>query len=585
MAETVPPIDYTSRDAPSIRDDMIRVIPNYAPEWTDHNASDPGVAILNILAGKLDALHYYVDRMAAESFRGTCVKRESMVKIMRLLGYELRSVVPASADVVFSFEAQSAPFTIPAGTKVQTVAAQDREPVIYETTADVVVPALATTAAASVVEGETSGDDVGVSTGANYQSFDIEDTIIVEGSLQIYVDEGAGEVLWSAELSGTSAGTDTHYRLERNADDTITIYFGDGDKGKVPAPTATIRAVYRLIQGDRGGAGVYGNVGAGKIRVVVDTILSDVGTRITAEVTNALSAAGGEPRETLEEARRNGPDFALRNQRVVTPSDYKSEAESFGGIAKARVLQGTSGDPCCACNLNVYVAPTGGGVASTALKDDLLACLETKKMVGTCLEIQDPTYVNIDVAGTAYIASNADLNTVRDLLVDQIAEYFSLDNPYADFGLDLILGELFAFVIPNVDGLNYIDFDQVTRQPVAELDTWNGDGAFSAITVYENVKAQTWTVTFISETEFSVQGSRSGIQANGVLDSVYTSDDNEISFQISSGANPNLVGDLATFETSNYFGNVPIGSTEIMQQGRINLTYVVVPSNSSASSC
>ena len=582
-AVNVPPLDYSSRDQEAIREDLIRAIPYYTPDWTDNNPTDPGIVLLSLLAGGLDVLHFYIDRMAAESYLPTAVKRESVVKLLRLIGFELRSVVPASADVTFTLSPISSPVTIPAGTKVQTVASENQEPIVYETAAALVFAALATSGTVSVVEGEAGDEELGDSNGVAYQEFPIEAVIIVEGSLEIFVDEGAGEVLWTAVGSFVDSGpTSTVYRAERNADDTVTIFFGDNLQGKIPAATSSVRAVFRLITGNRGG--VFGNVGAGKISTLIGTVLSDAGTGVTFEVTNPTQASGGEDRQSIEEAKRLGPASLLALNRAVTPSDYKTLAEQFGGVAKAKVIQGTSSDACCACNIDLFIAPTGGGTASTALKDDILDFFEDKKMVGTCIEIEDPTYVAIDLAGTTFIASNVNFQDTQALVNNTIAEFFSLDGEFADFGGDMYLGNLFA-AIENIDGVDHVDLDKATRRPVPVLETWQGDTAFSLIAPGTTAKDETWTVTFLSPTTFSCQGSVSGLQQDGTVGALYTSDDGEISFTLTAGSTPNQIGDVATFLVSKLFGNVPISPTEIMERGTVTMGFAVVPASGAASSC
>ena len=202
----VPAIDYTTRAFLEIRADMIRSIPLVIPEWTDHNPSDPGIAFLTITAGALDVLHFYVDRAAGEMFLPTAVKRESVVKILKLINFELRSVVPATVDVTFSLQ-QTLPndVFIPEGTKIQTVAFEQGEPVVFETASDLTILSGNLEGDVSAIEGESDSEDLGVSTGQAFQSFPIEATIVVEGSLDILVDEGSGFTLWTCRMVLRSA--------------------------------------------------------------------------------------------------------------------------------------------------------------------------------------------------------------------------------------------------------------------------------------------------------------------------------------------------------------------------------------------
>ena len=583
MVTRVPTLDYTSRDREAIREDLLRSIPYFAPEWTDHNDTDFGIVLLTQLAAHLDVLHFYVDRMAAESFVTTAVKRESIVKLLRLIGFELRSVVPATADVTFTLEVPlTDPVTIPLGTKVQTVASENLAPTVFETTANLVIPAFSLTGTVSVEEGQTDDESLGTSSGQAFQEFPVAAVIIIEGSFDLFVDEGAGEVQWTEITSFVnSSPTDTHYRLERGADDTLTVFLGDGLQGKIPAPTSTLRGAFRFLSGSRGG--VFGNVGAGTIRILVDTIFVG-GRRVTLSVSNAGQASGGEDRQSIDEARRLGPASLRTLDRAVTPEDYKTLAEQFGGVAKARVIQGTSDDPCCACNLDLIIAPTGGGVASTLLKDDLLDFFDQKKMVGTCLAIRDPVYVDIDVLGTVFAFSNVNQSTVESNVAEAVSSFFSLANEFASFGSDLYLGNFFS-AVEAVAGVSHMTLSSLTRRPVADLQIWTGDASFGPFIIGATATDEEWTLTLLTATTFSMQGSVSGLQQDGVMGAPYSTDGGEIRFTLTAGATPNQQSDVATFVTSRLFGNVPIENTEIMRRGNIAITVALLSTASSGNSC
>jgi hypothetical protein len=48
MAFPTPSLD--DRTAQQIVDQAKRLIPTFCPEWTDHNVSDPGVALIELFA-------------------------------------------------------------------------------------------------------------------------------------------------------------------------------------------------------------------------------------------------------------------------------------------------------------------------------------------------------------------------------------------------------------------------------------------------------------------------------------------------------------------------------------------------------
>ena len=94
---SLPQIDYTSRDFSTIRSDMINLIPQLTSKWTDYNASDLGIVMVELFAYMGDILNHYMDRLANESYLSTAVSRQSIAELVQMLGYNLR---PESASVV-----------------------------------------------------------------------------------------------------------------------------------------------------------------------------------------------------------------------------------------------------------------------------------------------------------------------------------------------------------------------------------------------------------------------------------------------------------------------------------------------------
>ncbi len=124
------------------------LIPRYCPEWTDHNLSDPGIALIELFAWMVDILLYRLNRVPDKNY----------IKFMELIGVKLEPPKPARADVVFKLTApQPEAVTIPKGTEVATVRTETREAVTFATDRDltVIVPVLSyamTTADGSTFE-------------------------------------------------------------------------------------------------------------------------------------------------------------------------------------------------------------------------------------------------------------------------------------------------------------------------------------------------------------------------------------------------------------------------------------------------
>ena len=81
-------VDYTTRDYEGFRNDMLTLLKQKIPEYSDFSQSDMGVVLIELLAHGLDIISFYNDRIANEMFPDTALDRESIVKHCRRLGYE-----------------------------------------------------------------------------------------------------------------------------------------------------------------------------------------------------------------------------------------------------------------------------------------------------------------------------------------------------------------------------------------------------------------------------------------------------------------------------------------------------------------
>jgi predicted phage baseplate assembly protein len=106
------------------------LIPRYAPEWTDHNFSDPGITLIDLLAWLSEMQIYRLNR----------VTDKIGLKYLNLLGIEPRSVIPARAEVTFSMMASDQESVmVPNGTRLTAVEASTGNRISFETDEDLEV--------------------------------------------------------------------------------------------------------------------------------------------------------------------------------------------------------------------------------------------------------------------------------------------------------------------------------------------------------------------------------------------------------------------------------------------------------------
>jgi hypothetical protein len=84
---TPPPINYLAKDYPSMVGVMLDRLALLAPGWTERNAADLGVALVETLAYVGDQLSYRQDVLATEAYLGTARLRTSARRHARLVDY------------------------------------------------------------------------------------------------------------------------------------------------------------------------------------------------------------------------------------------------------------------------------------------------------------------------------------------------------------------------------------------------------------------------------------------------------------------------------------------------------------------
>lgn len=98
-------------------------------------ASDPAIALLDAWAIVADVLTFYQERIANEGYLKTAVERRSVLELADLVGGSLRPGVSASVSVAYTLD-QDSVSTLPVGSRVQSLPAQDQLPQSFEISDD-----------------------------------------------------------------------------------------------------------------------------------------------------------------------------------------------------------------------------------------------------------------------------------------------------------------------------------------------------------------------------------------------------------------------------------------------------------------
>lgn len=107
---SLPTTNLDDRKFQDLVDEAKRMIPQLCPEWTNHNLSDPGVALIELFAWMTEMSLYRLNQVPDNFY----------THMLNLLGFEQFPASAASCDLTFWLNGSSKEVPIPAGTQVTT---------------------------------------------------------------------------------------------------------------------------------------------------------------------------------------------------------------------------------------------------------------------------------------------------------------------------------------------------------------------------------------------------------------------------------------------------------------------------------
>ncbi|MCC6433720.1 MAG: putative baseplate assembly protein [Acidimicrobiales bacterium] len=140
MSLPVPNLD--DRRFQDIVDEAKRLIPQFCPEWTNHNVSDPGVALIELFAWMTEMMLYRLNQVPDAYY----------VRFLNLMGVE--PFPPAAAVAELTFWLSGVPtgqVVVPAGTQVSTTG-EEADRFVFTTIDDLVIGQPRIVAAMSAID-------------------------------------------------------------------------------------------------------------------------------------------------------------------------------------------------------------------------------------------------------------------------------------------------------------------------------------------------------------------------------------------------------------------------------------------------
>jgi Baseplate J-like protein len=410
-------VDYTSKDYYSLREELITRIQDRVPDWTASDPADFGVALVEAFAYLGDVMSYYIDRNANEAFMATATQRSSVLNLSQTYGYIPAGYRQSYSDFTLT-NTSGTEVTFPIGTVFSgdIVIGDIVQTVYFTTQAEAVVQEqivdTAGTYTVSASEGRpvtlvsdntnTYGEFIGVSSGTPGMIFELGETPVVDGSIEVYVQDGDVYSKWTqVQHLIDYSPTDQVFQVTINENNVVAINFGDGVSGVIPTKYSEVRTKYTV------GGGVLGNVNANTITAIhyvpglSEAETTALGSAIT--VTNTAAIGGSDP-ETLEQIRISAPLSLRANNRAVTLQDYADLSLGITGVGKANATADIW------TSVTVYISPSRSTtdtdlapglddmgdptIEYNTLKASVQDYLATRILLGTTVTIQPPTYVD-----------------------------------------------------------------------------------------------------------------------------------------------------------------------------------------------
>lgn len=445
MSSQTTPIDYTVRDYNVIKEAFkVRIQSAFPDVWRDFYESGAGTAITDLLAFQGALLSFQLDYQANETYLPTARDRDSLLKLGRLVGYQMRTPTAASVNVTATLGVLYAQdIIIPAGTTYTTASG-----VAFVTVDDYRITAGNLTGDIVLSQGIVRTDTF-TSDGTAFQTLSLTQTPVIDGTVSVTVDGDAWSEVESLVYSdGDSNVFDALFDEEANG----FVRFGDDTSGRIPPLNASIVVTYRT------GGGVRGNIGVGEVAGSVQGYREGIMplSYVTVALSNTERGSGGEAAESVTHAKLWIPPTVKANSRAVTISDFDALANTFSdpvygapAYAKARLKQEIP-------ELNTVViscwARDGEGnvtTPSTNLKNALSDYFNNQgvgavSLVCTRTEVEDGVLLYVDVDGDIRVDSNYVESTA---LTDSYAAVESLfDNDTVQPGRDFYISELYSTV-------------------------------------------------------------------------------------------------------------------------------------------
>ena len=481
--------------------EMRALIPRYAPEWTDHNESDPGIMLLELFAWLTEALIYRINRIPGAS----------EVRFLELLGMTMQPAQPAVRELRLTVTGlpQSASIDvrtglpksvcIDAGTPLIVSAPADFTPRSFVTTRDITLTfetpeaVVQAEAVVQVRPARRASERLGTSDGKPHQIFRLsKEFVLLDPPPEVKV--GGRPWTYRTNLAGASP-EDEIFTLDPRLN---AICFGDERQdvaipqgnlkalrlgGQIPPAGAAIHATYDYTLGDNDvlPAELEFELDESSPELSEDILhLLESGATFTFTSSSSAAAQGANPMD-LEEARYQAIRELRRRCRAVTEEDFELlvlQNENLN-VARAKCLSDvdlTACDPYAyrPGHVSLIILPklaAGSVVECPVPTDDLVnqvsKYLDERRLLTCHLHVVGPRYVDMWVEAEVIQMPRTKRDEILKNIKNALAAFFSpmpngTDHGGWPFGRHVRVSEVHQ-VIEGTQGVDHVESLTVRR--------------------------------------------------------------------------------------------------------------------------
>jgi hypothetical protein len=368
-------------------------------EFTDYDFEGSGLSVLlDLLAYNTHFMAYYLNMVGNEMFLDTAQLRQSILSHAKLTNYVPESTKAATAVVNIRVtpstgeDQDASTLTL---NKYTTFLSEAIDGTNYPFVSANTIQTIKTSGSflfsnVTLKQGEVVTHNYIRDVDNLKARFLIPSEKIDTDTLEVHVQESTTNSAITRytvadDITEVTANS-TVYFLEENpeANGTYTMYFGDGIIGKTPDFGNIIICTWIDTEGSP----------ANKANLFTATQAIDNFSDNIA-ITTVATAAGGAPKETIDEIRFRAPYFYTAQNRMVNFNDYKNLLpKDYPIIDSLSIWGGENNDPPVYGKVFISIKPKQGYFLTTPEKQRIITELIANRSVLTVIpEIIDPEYV------------------------------------------------------------------------------------------------------------------------------------------------------------------------------------------------